>query len=57
VIVLEALNYIARRRKEILRMLEIDHKIRADPYDNLARLKEVEKIEKILKQKLSKKGG
>lgn len=42
---------ISKRKKEILKMLKIDHKIGADPYDNVARLKEVERIEKILKQK------
>jgi hypothetical protein len=51
---------ISKRKKEILRMIEIDLKIGADPYDNLARLKEVERIEKILKQepfRRNKKGG
>ena len=52
---MEVLNYIAQRKKEILRMLEIDKKIGADPYDNVARLKELEKVEKIINQK-SKKG-
>jgi len=46
---LEVLNYIAQRKEEILRMLAIDHAIKADPYDNVARLKELEKVEKIIK--------
>jgi len=44
----KTLTYISRRKKEILRMLEIDKSINADSYDNIARLKEVEKIEKVL---------
>ena len=52
---METLDYIARRKREILKMLTIDHAIKADPYDNLARLKEVERIEKVLSQELSKK--
>lgn len=51
---MEVLNYIAKRKKEILGMLEIDRKIGADPYDNVARLKELEKVEKIVKQKPKK---
>ena len=42
------LDYIAQRKKEINKMLAIDKAIKADPYDNIARLKEVEKIEKII---------
>jgi len=49
--VLEILDYIAQRKKEILRMLEIDRTIGADPYDDVARLKELEKVEKILRKK------
>ena len=55
VIAVETLNYIAQRKREILKMLAIDRDIKADPYDNLARLKEVEKIEKVLCQELSRK--
>ena len=51
---MEVLNYIAHRRKEILMMLEIDRIVGADPYDDVARLKELEGIEKILKQKRKK---
>lgn len=43
----KVLEYITKRKKEIRRMLEIDKKIGADPYDDVARLKEIEKIEKI----------
>lgn len=57
---MEIMDYIAERKEQILRLIEIDYKIRADPYDNFARLKEVEKIEKILKQEIfrkNEKGG
>ena len=47
---MDVLNYIVTRKKEILRMLEIDRKIGADPYDNVARLKELKKVEKIINQ-------
>ena len=52
---MEVLSYIAQRKEEILGMLKVDKKIGADPYDNVARLKELEKVEKIINQK-SKKG-
>ena len=51
---MEVLNYIAQRKEEILGMLKIDRKIGADPYDNVARLKELERVEKIIKQKFKK---
>ena len=51
---MEVLDYIAQRKEEILRMLEIDRKIGADPYDDVARLKELERVEKIIKQKPKK---
>jgi len=53
---MEVLNYIAQRKEEIMRMLKIDRKIGADPYDNVARLKELEKVEKIINKQKSKKG-
>ncbi len=49
---MEVLNYIAQRKEEILGMLKIDRKIGADPYDNVARLKELEKVEKIINKNL-----
>ena len=52
---METLDYIAQRKRKILKMLAIDRAIKADPYDNLARLKEVERIERVLRQELSKK--
>ncbi len=55
-IAVETLDYIAQRKREILKMLAIDRTIKADPYDNIARLKEVERIEKVLSQELSRKG-
>jgi len=54
-IAVETLDYIAQRKRKILKMLAIDRAIKADPYDNLARLKEVERIERVLRQELSKK--
>jgi len=54
-VILEVLSYITQRKEQILRMLKIDKKIGADPYDDVARLKELERVEKIIKQK-SKKG-
>lgn len=51
---MEALDYIAQRKEEILRMLEIDREVEADPYDDVARLKELERVEKIIKQKQRK---
>ena len=48
---MEVLNYIVQRKEEILGMLKIDRQIGADPYDNVARLKELEKVEKIINQK------
>lgn len=47
---MEVLNYIAQRKEEILGMLRIDRKIGADPYDNVARLKELKKVEKIIQK-------
>lgn len=52
---MKTLAYITRRKQEILKMIDIDHKIKADAYDDVARLKEVEKIEKILKQEIRKR--
>ena len=54
---MEVLNYIAQRKEEILGMLKIDRKIGADPYDNVARLKELERVEKIISNQKSKTGG
>jgi len=51
---MKSLDYISQRKQEILKMIETDHKIDADPYDNVARLKEIEKIQKILKRKSRK---
>ena len=51
---MKALTYLEQRKKVIKEMIKTDHKIGADPYDNVARLKE---IEKIIKQEISKKGG
>jgi hypothetical protein len=48
------MDYIAQRKGEILRILEIDRRVGADPYDDVARLKELERIEKIIKQKPKK---
>jgi hypothetical protein len=56
VVLLEVLDYTAQRKEEILRMLEIDRKIGADPYDDVARLKELERVEKIIKQNQRKRG-
>ena len=47
---MKILNYITQRKKEIHAMLKIDESISADNYDNIARLKEVEKIEKIIRK-------
>ena len=54
---MKALTYLEQRKKVIKEMIKTDHKIGADPYDNVARLKEVEKVEKIIKQEISEKGG
>lgn len=43
-------NYIDKRKKEIQKLLELDHEIKADPYENIARLKEVLAIEKIIRK-------
>lgn len=51
---MKALDYIDQRKKEIFKMLEIDHSLGADPYDNVARLKELEKIEKVLRKEFEK---
>ena len=50
---MKVLNYIAQRKEEILGMLEIDRQIGADPYDNVARLKELKKVEKIINKQKS----
>ena len=52
--VMEVLNYIAQGKEKILGMLKTDSELGADPYDNVARLKELEKVEKIINQKLKK---
>jgi len=51
---MEVLNYIAQGKEKILGMLKTDSELGADPYDNVARLKELEKVEKIINQKLKK---
>lgn len=48
---MEISAYLAQRKREILEMLEIDKRIKADPYDDVARLREVEAMEKIIKGK------
>ena len=47
---METLDYIAKRKDEILRLIRIDREIKADPYDNVARLKELEGVEKIIRK-------
>ena len=54
---MEVLNYIALRKEEIFGMLKTDRKIGADPYDNVARLKELERVEKIINKQKAKTGG
>ena len=49
---MEVLNYIEKRKEELLGLLKIDRKIGADPYDNVARLKELEKVEKIINKNI-----
>ena len=44
----ELLAYIKRRKNEIIKMIEIDRAIEADTYENIARLKEIEVIEKLI---------
>lgn len=41
------LKTIDTLKKKIIEDIKLDYKIRADPYDNAARLKTCEKIEKI----------
>ncbi len=48
-------NYLEKRKKEIEKLLEIDRKIGADPYENIAKLKEVLAIEKIIRKGGEKK--
>lgn len=43
-------TYLSKRRKEILKDIETDHKINADNYSNVGRLKEIEKIIKLEKE-------
>ena len=50
-IIVQLQNYIRKRKAEIWSMIEIDHEIKADPYDDVARVREVEKIEKIIKNR------
>ena len=42
--------HIVKRKQEIYEMLRIDKAIKADTYDNVARLREVQKIEKLLRK-------
>lgn len=51
---MEVLDYIAKRKEEILEILKVDRKIGADPYDDVARFKELEKVEKIIRKNLAK---
>ncbi|MEA3431494.1 MAG: hypothetical protein U9R01_02275 [candidate division WOR-3 bacterium] len=46
----ELMFYIAQRKKELHRLLAIDKALRADPYDNVARLIELEKVERIMER-------
>lgn len=48
---MEILDYLIQRKREIIKMLAIDKRINADPYDDVARLREVEAVEKIIKEK------
>lgn len=44
----EVMNYIRELKIEINKSLQVDYEIKADPYDNIARLKICEKIEKFI---------
>ncbi len=48
---MEILTYIAQRKEQILFWLSLDRDIGADPYDNVARLKELELVEKIINKR------
>jgi hypothetical protein len=48
----QTLEYIKKRKKMIAYLLEVDIEIDANPYDNIARLKEVEAIEKCLRKEI-----
>lgn len=43
-------KHIAERKMELYAAIERDHRIDTDPYDNVARLKEVEKVEKLIQE-------
>lgn len=44
-------NYLRKRRKEILEDIDTDRQINADNYTNVGRLKEVDKVIKLMEDR------
>lgn len=47
------LAHIAKRKREIKELIAIDKKLKADPYDDVGKLKELENAEKIFNAELT----
>lgn len=45
-------NYLRKRRKEILEDIDTDRRINADNYSNVGRLKELDKVIKLVEQEV-----
>jgi len=46
----ELKTYLMKRQEQIIRDIELDYQLDADPYSNVGRLKEIEKIIKIVEK-------
>ena len=46
----ELKRYLAKSEEQIIRDIEQDYQLRADPYANVGKLKEIEKIIKIIEK-------
>ncbi len=43
-------TYLIRRGEQIIKDIQQDYKLNADPYSNVGRLKEIEKVIKIIEK-------
>jgi len=46
----ELKKYLIKREEQIIRDIKLDYQLKADPYTNVGKLKEIEKIAKIIER-------
>jgi len=46
----ELKRYLTKREEQIIRDIEQDYELKADPYANVGKLKEIEKVIKIIEK-------